>query len=98
MIGMHPEIPPDGERDHSLLISEAQQQHMLVTIVEIEHDIRRELLLIVGDTPTHRAAVEADLAEICQLAAQACRAVRNAVTVEERIAHLDFEIDDQHER
>ncbi|MEV0703032.1 hypothetical protein AB0I53_34645 [Saccharopolyspora sp. NPDC050389] len=98
MTAKHPEVPPDGERDHGLLISEERQRDLLSQLVEVEHEIHRVTLDAACDTPANRAAVEAHLAEFTELARRARRAVRNAVTVEERIAHLDFDVDDQPER
>ncbi|WP_421671878.1 hypothetical protein [Saccharopolyspora spinosa] len=80
------------------MISEERQRDMLSKLVEIEHDIHRATLDAVGDDAASRAAVEAHLAEITELTRQARRFVRNAVTVEERIAHLDFDVDDRPER
>ncbi|MGW3467829.1 hypothetical protein ACWDKQ_05005 [Saccharopolyspora sp. NPDC000995] len=94
----HPEVPPDGERDQRLLISEQRQRDLLSQLVEIEHDIHQATLDAVEDDAASRAAVEAHLAEITELTRQARRFVRNAVTVEERIAHLDFDIDDRPQR
>ncbi|WP_190817131.1 hypothetical protein [Saccharopolyspora pogona] len=94
MVGRHPEVPPDGERDDRLLISEERQRDLLSQLVEIEHDVHQATLDAVGDDPAGRAAVEAHLAEFTELTRQARRFVRNAVTVEERIAHLDFDVDE----
>ncbi|MEV6233547.1 hypothetical protein AB0L88_37365 [Saccharopolyspora shandongensis] len=95
MTAEHPEVPPDGERDHSLLISEERQRDLLSQLVEIEHEVRRVTLDAAGNGPANRAAAEAHLAEFTELTKRACRAVRNAVTVEERIAHLDFDVDER---
>lgn len=97
MVGRHPEVPPDGERDQRLLISEEGQRDLLSQLVEIEHDIHQATLDAVGDDPADRAAAEAQLAEFTELTRRARRLVRNAVTVEERIAHLDFDVDDRPE-
>lgn len=87
----HSDFPSDGQRDHSLLITEAQQREFLQKLIEIEHDVRETIRGATVDTPGGRAAAERSLAEFSALTAQARRAARNAVTVEERIAHLDFE-------
>jgi hypothetical protein len=93
MTARHPEVPDDSERDHSLFITEAQQRELLETITEIEHDVRKMTFEAMRDTPANRAAAEEHLARLTLLSQQTRDAISNVVTVEERIAHLDFDMD-----
>lgn len=86
----HPELPVDDERDHSLLITEAQQCDILMRLVEIEQDLESAIREILSETSSGAAEAERVLAEFGDLAAHARSATRNAITVEERIARLDF--------
>lgn len=86
----HPENPEDEHRDHSLLITEAQQRDFLERLTEIEHDVRATIRAAVADTPQAKAAAERSIADFSDITSRARTATRNAVTVEERIAHLDF--------
>ncbi|PKW14801.1 hypothetical protein [Saccharopolyspora spinosa] len=90
MVTRHPEVPDDADRDHSLLITEAQQRELLAFLTTTEFELREVTLQVLSETPIGRDVAEQHLAELTELTRQACDVIANAVTVEERIAHLDF--------
>jgi hypothetical protein len=94
MTARHPEIPDDAQRDHSLLITEAQQSELLEFLATTEYELREVTLEAFGNSPIGQEVAEQHLAELSALTRQVCDAVANAVTVEERIAHLDFPTED----
>ncbi|QIZ36287.1 hypothetical protein [Saccharopolyspora sp. ASAGF58] len=90
MTNRHPEVPDDADRDHSLLITEAQQRELLEFFTTTEFELREVTLQALAETPIGRDVAEQHLAGLTELTRQACDVIANAVTVEERIAHLDF--------
>lgn len=84
----HPEIP--AHRDRSLLITEAQQAEMIADLVRLEHELDRVHRETEVPHAPSRALLDQLSAEMAGLFEEIRTGLRNAVTVEERIAHLDF--------
>ncbi|MER5389367.1 hypothetical protein [Saccharopolyspora sp. NPDC002686] len=91
--GRHPEVPDPASRDHSLLMTEAEQAETTARLVDLQQHCAELRQFAVPD-PAAQRYLDEQADELDDLIAQACDALRNVVTVEERIGHLDFEPSD----
>ncbi|WP_168586232.1 hypothetical protein [Saccharopolyspora sp. ASAGF58] len=88
--GQHPEVPDPATRDYSLLMTEAEQARTLGVLTEIEYKLCQALHEAQAGNALTRSLLDQQAAAWRSFLTCTREALRNIVTVEERIGHLDF--------
>ncbi|MER7015563.1 hypothetical protein ABT324_29365 [Saccharopolyspora sp. NPDC000359] len=76
-------------------MTEAEQARMLTELTRIEHDLCQALDEIEVGNALSRALLDQQAASWRDLLTGTREVLRNAITVEERIGHLDFDAPDE---